>query len=150
MARNLLSNRNKLNLFLDLALVVIFVCESEMRFTGLRNHELFGLAFGLIILVHLVLHWRWIVTITKTFFRSLLHQSRLNYVLNLALFLDAATMVLTGIVISHTLGLNLGIDTHSGFPWERIHILSAELSLIIVALHVGIHWKWIATRAIRT
>ena len=137
-------NRTRLNLFLDLALVLIFVVELEEHFIGIRNHELLGLAFGAALLLHIVLHWQWVVGVTKVFFHDVLHGSRLNYVLNLALLIDAVVMVVTGIVISRTLGLDLGIETHGAFPWERVHILSAELSLLLVGLHVAIHWQWIA------
>lgn len=31
-----------------------------------RIHDISGLVMGLLVLSHLVLHWRWIVTMTKT------------------------------------------------------------------------------------
>jgi hypothetical protein len=137
-------NRTKLNLFLDIALALAFAVEMEERFTGLRNHELLGLAFGAALLMHIVLHWQWIVCTTKTFFRNVLHESRLNYVLNLALLVDFIVVVVTGVMISRTLGLNLGIE---GGIWQRVHVLAAELSLLFVGLHVALHWKWIVTHA---
>lgn len=141
---NIKINKTKLNLFLDLGLVLIFVAEQEMGFTGRHNHELLGVILGAALIIHIVLHWQWVVSITKTFFKKVVHESRFNYLLNMALFVDLLITVVTGIVISGTLGLQLGIDTRA-FPWERIHILASELSLLIVALHVAMHWKWIAT-----
>ncbi|MEZ4668531.1 MAG: DUF4405 domain-containing protein [Anaerolineae bacterium] len=137
-------NKNKLNLFLDLGLLLVFVAEQEMHFTGEHNHELLGVLLGAALIVHIILHWQWVVSITRTFFKKIIHESRFNYLLNLALFVDLFVTIITGIVISRTLGLKLGIDTHAGFPWEQIHILAANLSLLIVALHVAMHWKWIA------
>lgn len=133
-------SRSKVNLFLDLTIALAFVVEMEEHFTGLRVHELLGLAFGAGIIVHLALHWRWIVSVTRHFFQKLFHESRLNYVLNLALFVDMLVVIVTGILISRTLGLNFGGASRAV---EQIHILSSELSLIIVGLHVGLHWKWI-------
>ena len=132
--------RTKLNLFLDLTIALAFVVEMEEHFTGLRIHELLGLAFGAAIVVHLALHWKWIVNVTWRFFQNLFHESRLNYVLNLALFVDMLVVIVTGILISRTLGLNFGQGARS---IEQIHILSSELSLIIVGLHLALHWKWI-------
>jgi len=137
-------NRTRINLFLDMALALAFVVEMEEHFIGLRLHELLGLVFGTALIVHIALHWQWIVSITKGFFRKLLHPSRLNYGLNLMLFIDVLVTVVTGILISRTLGLNLGIENQM---LERVHVLSAELSLLFVGLHVAIHWKWIATHA---
>ena len=143
MIAKLRRNPNKLNLYLDIVLLVAFVLEMEEHFTGLHNHELLGLAFGLAILIHVALHWNWVVGVTKRFFSKVFHESRLNYVLNLALFVDMAVITVTGILISRTLGLQ--------FPRsqivEPIHLLASYLSLVLIGLHVALHWKWIVTHA---
>jgi hypothetical protein len=73
-------NKVKLNYFIDVLLAIsFFTC----FFTGLvkwlgiaqsRNssalHNWSGLIMGLLIFVHLVLHWGWIVAVTKSFFKS--------------------------------------------------------------------------------
>jgi hypothetical protein len=135
-------NPNKLNLYLDLALVIAFAVEMEEHFTGLHNHELLGLFFALVAIFHVILHWDWVVSITRRFFSKLFHESRLNYILNLALLIDMAVVVITGILISRTIGLSL--NQQSLTP---IHMLASHLSLIIVGLHVALHWKWIVTHA---
>ena len=140
-------NRTRVNLLLDTALALTFVAELQYHFVGLSNHELMGVGLGAALLIHVILHWQWIVGLTKTFFHNLLHGSRLNYVLNFALFADLAVVIITGILISRTLGLSLGIEGQSGHTWEQIHILAANLSLLLVGLHVAVHWKWIAAHA---
>ncbi|MCC6616066.1 MAG: DUF4405 domain-containing protein [Anaerolineae bacterium] len=140
-------SKNRLNLYLDLMLVLAFVVDLELRFTGLQIHELLGVFFGAALVIHLILHWSWIVSLTRTFFKKLVHESRLNYVLNIALFADVATLVVTGILISRTLGLDLSAVQQSSRAIEQIHRLTADLSLLIVALHVALHWKWIVTHA---
>jgi len=140
-------NTNKLNLFLDLAIALAFVVELEMHFTGIRIHELLGLAFGTALIVHIVLHWRWIVSITRHFFQKLFHESRLNYVLNLAVFIDLLTTAVTGVLISRTLGLGITLDAATRMNAQQIHILASQLTLVLVGLHMAMHWKWIATNA---
>jgi hypothetical protein len=142
---NLLKNQTKINFFLDLVLVITFAIEMEYHFTGLRLHELLGLAFAIALIIHFLLHLDWVWRITKTFFRTLLHETRLNYVLNAILFIDACIMVASGILISRTLGLSFVLGRVAGLSWERIHILSAELSLVIIAFHIAMHWKWMGT-----
>ncbi|MCA9888995.1 MAG: DUF4405 domain-containing protein [Anaerolineae bacterium] len=134
-------NKTKINVFLDVLLALIFIVEMEEHFTGLPTHELLGLVFGAAFVIHIILHWDWIVNITRTFFKTLLHESRFNYALNLALFIDLAVVTVTGIAISRTIGLSFNVD----HAWETIHIIAAELSLVLVGLHVAMHWKWIAT-----
>jgi hypothetical protein len=143
-------NRTRLNLWLDIALTIAFAIELEYHFTGLRIHELLGVAFGVAMLIHLVLHLDWVWSLTKAFFRLLLHESRLNYVLNLLLFIDALILVLSGLFISRTLGLTFNVGRWIGLSWERIHILSADVSLVLIAMHVAMHWKWLGTHLKRT
>ncbi|MCA0455129.1 MAG: DUF4405 domain-containing protein [Chloroflexi bacterium] len=136
-------NTTKLNLFLDIGLALAFVVELERHFTGLRNHELIGLGMGIALIVHFVLHWKWSWGITKSFFRNLFHTSRLSYILNILLLVDMGVIIVTGILISETLGLNLGISRRSEQTFKSLHVLGSNFSLMLVGLHVAIHWKWI-------
>ncbi len=142
-------NVNKLNLFLDLALAIVFAIEMEERTTGTRNHELLGLAFALMFLIHILLHWKWIVSIVRHFFKRLFHESRLNFVLNAGLLVAMGTATVTGIIISKTLGLNLGISGQTTQSMHMLHTMSSQFSLIIVGLHVAMHWKWIVDHSLK-
>jgi hypothetical protein len=145
MIAKLRRNPNKLNLYLDLVLVIAFVVEMEEHFTGLHNHELLGLAFGIAAVIHIALHWNWVVSITKRLFSKVFHESRLNYALNLALLIDMTVVVVTGVLISRTIGLS----TPHMQATETFHRLSSELSLVLVGLHVALHWKWIVTHSLK-
>jgi hypothetical protein len=135
-------NINKVNLFLDLGIALAFVIEMEEHFTGLQIHELLGLAFAVLFTIHLLLHWKWVVNVARHFFKRLFHESRFNFILNLALLIALLVVTVSGIAISRTLGLNLaGIDQQS---MKRIHTLGSQFVLILVGLHVAMHWKWIA------
>jgi len=125
----LIKNPTKLNLFIDIVMALAFVTVMELRFTGLQIHELLGLAIAVAFLTHIILHWRWVVSVTLRFFKQLFHESRLNYVLNLALFADLLLATVSGIVISRTLGLNFG-SFERALPWERLHSLSADPALL--------------------
>ena len=140
-------SRNKTNFYLDLALTVLFVIEMEVYFTGLALHELIGLLFAVLLTIHVVLHWKWVVSLTRTFFKKLLHESRLNYVLNVALFVDLLVVTLSGLVIARTLGYAVSLSTEAMSNWLFIHVVSSHLSLILIALHVALHWKWIVTNS---
>jgi hypothetical protein len=136
-------NPNKLNLYLDFALVIAFAVEMEEHFTGLHNHELLGLAFALAILIHIALHWNWVVSITRRLFSKVFHESRLNYALNLALYIDMVVVVVSGILISRTIGLSVPRLE----AVEPLHRLASQFCLVLVGLHVALHWKWIISHA---
>lgn len=140
-------NRTKINLFVDIGLALAYVVELERHFTGTRNHELLGLGLAAAFLLHIVLHWRWIVSITRTFLNKLIHESRANYLLALLLVISFIVTIGTGVLISETLGLNFGIREIAGISVEGLHKAAADMSLLIVALHVAMHWKWIGTNA---
>lgn len=136
-------NKTKVNVFLDVLLTAAFVVEMEEHFTGLQLHELLGLVFGVAFMIHVLLHWDWVVHVTRTFFHKLLHESRFNYALNVALFADMAFVTVSGILISRTLGLNLALGEDFRRALQTLHMVGSEVALIIVALHVAVHWKWI-------
>lgn len=136
-------NKTKINLFLDIALAVMFVVALEQHFTGNTLHELIGIGMAVALLVHIILHWSWIVSITRTFIRKIFHESRLNYLINLVTFVDMLVIIVTGIAISRTLGLEFGFDQEFSHSLESLHKLSSNFILILVGLHVAMHWKWI-------
>lgn len=140
-------NRTKLNLYLDLLLVMVFVFEMEVGFTGLGLHELLGLAFAGLLILHIVLHWSWVVTLTRTFFKKLIHESRLNYLLDWLLLVAMGVATVSGIVVSRTLGLKFGLSGDGLFSWQIVHSISSQSCLIITALHIAIHWKWIVANS---
>jgi hypothetical protein len=140
-------NKTKLNVFLDALMTVAFVVEMEEHFTGLRLHELLGLLFGIAFTIHILLHWSWVANLTRTFFQKLLHESRFNYMLNVVLFADMAFVTVSGILISRTLGLNLALGEDFRRALQTLHMVGSEVALIIVALHVAMHWKWIKVNA---
>lgn len=140
-------SRNKTNFYLDIALTLLFVIEMEVHFTGLALHELMGLLFAALLTVHIVLHWKWIVSLTRIFPKKLLHESGLNYVLNVALFVDVLAATLSGLLIASTLGYTVGLSTAAMSNWLFVHVVSSHLSLILIALHVALHWKWVVTQA---
>lgn len=138
-------NPTKLNLFVDIIIALAFAVMMEEEFTGLRIHEVLGLAIAAGFATHILLHWRWVVSITKTFFANLFHPARLNYVINVVLFVDMVTVIVTGILISKTLGLSFG-GNGDGLL-HPIHLLASYLVLVIVGLHVALHWKWLVTNS---
>ena len=75
-------NRNKVNLIVDSAIFTAFLVAMAPHFSGMAVHEWLGISFGAAIVTHLLLHWQWIVEVTKRFFGKVTAQSRINYVLN--------------------------------------------------------------------
>ena len=136
-------NRNKLNLFVDLAIFLAFLVAMAPRFSGIPVHEWLGIVFGAAIITHLLLHWQWIVEVTRRFLGTAQWSARVNYVLNALLFVDVTVVIFTGLLISQAALPALGIPVALGGPWHMLHTFSANLFVFIVGLHVALHWQWI-------
>lgn len=144
-------NRNKLNLFLDMALALAFVVEMEEGFTGQLYHEYLGVGIAVVFIVHIALHWRWIVQVSKQFMQRLLHlhESRFKYVLNVVVLVDIAFSIVSGILISNTLGFYLPLNGQVYEILRYLHIGSSRLSLLLIGLHIAVDWRWIVANARR-
>ena len=131
------------NFWLDIALFIAFIVDMNTRFTGISIHEWLGIALGIALIYHLLLHWNWIVAITKRIFSKLPAVERLRYILDIALFVDMVIVVATGVWISRFALPQLGISVSENFFWRSLHSLTADLVLWLVALHLALSWKWL-------
>ncbi|MFZ1397885.1 MAG: cytochrome b/b6 domain-containing protein [Candidatus Promineifilaceae bacterium] len=131
------------NYWLDIALFFAFIMDMNTRFTGIPIHEWLGIAFGIALIYHLLLHWDWIISISKRLFRRLPSGQRLRYAIDLVLFVDMVILTMTGIWISEVAMRQLGISVTPSFFWRRLHEMTADLAIWLVALHLALDWKWI-------
>ena len=140
-----MSNSNRTKLLLDIGTFLAFLITMDPRFSGLAVHEWLSIALAGTIIVHLLLNWDWIVNITKRLFGKVASGTRMNYVLNWLLFIDGILIMLSGILISEAVLPTLGISLPMNFAWRRLHDMSANLALLIMGLHLAMHWNWIVT-----
>lgn len=140
-----MSNSNRTKLLLDIGTFIAFLITMDPRFSGLAIHEWLSLALAGTIIVHLLLNWDWIVNVTRRLFGKANANARVNYVLNWLLFIDGILIMLSGIMISEVAVPSLGLVLPMNFAWRRLHDMSANLALLIMGLHLAMHWNWIVT-----
>ncbi|WP_161884364.1 DUF4405 domain-containing protein [Deinococcus alpinitundrae] len=138
------SNATIVNMVLDSCTFVAFILAMQPHGTGIPIHEWGSVALSFAIILHLVLHWDWISGITRKLLSQLPTETRLGYLLNLIFYIDMTVIILSGLLISKSVlpALGLSVDEHAG-PWRRLHGLSADAGIVILALHVAMHRKWI-------
>lgn len=136
-------DRKVVNYLLDLTIFVAFLVALNPHMTGMAVHEWLSLAFGGTIITHLLLHWQWIVAVTRRFLGNVTWDSRLNYLVNLLFFIDMTIIIFTGIMISETALPALGISFAANYSWVMLHKTAANLALPVMGLHVALHWRWI-------
>ena len=137
------SNRNKTNMIVDSAIFLAFLVAMAPHFSGMAVHEWLGIAFGAAITTHLLLHWQWIVEVTKRFFSKAQWSARINYILNALLFIDITLIIFSGLMISEVALPFVGIELAQSGSWRGLHGTAANLFLVLVGLHVALHWQWI-------
>ena len=136
-------NPTKINLAVDGGIFLGFLVADAPHFTGMAIHEWLGIAFGAAIITHLLLHWQWLVAVTRRFLANIPRQARLNYLLNMLLFIDVTLIIFSGLMISRVALPSLGLSLGESGAWRGIHSLTANLSLALVGLHVALHWQWL-------
>jgi hypothetical protein len=136
---------NKRNLILDITIFAAFLAIANPSLTGVIIHEWLALAFAAAIVTHLLFHWKWLVNVAPKFFRKLFHQSRLNYVVDVLFFIAMTAVMFSGLMISKSILTTLGIQLEVSRSWKTIHTLASDASLILLGLHIALHFKWIVS-----
>ena len=138
-----MKQKTKTNLFVDLLIFVVFLIVYEEKATGTALHEWLGIALGLIFIIHIILHWEWLVAKTSHFFSRMKTESRINYILDMLIYLGFTTIIFTGLMISESFLPTFGFNAVRGHSWQNIHHVSVNITLFLTALHFALHWQWI-------
>jgi hypothetical protein len=146
-----MSKTNRTKLLLDTTTFVAFLVAMDPRSLGIAVHEWLTIALAGTVVVHLLLNWSWIVEVTKRLFAKGkgLNGSRVNYILNWAMFFDGVMIMLSGLMISRAVMPALGLSLPENFSWRGLHSLSTNLFMLGLGLHIALHWNWIVSTAKR-
>lgn len=106
-------------------------------------HDVSGIFLGILVFIHFILHWKWMLTMTKNVFKSSRSKKKkLDYFIDLGMLISFLIVFIAGILKIPSLRL---ITQYFVSISEIIFILHdwAGIILTILALsHVVIHWKW--------
>ena len=142
MRRRRISGRARLDFWFDAVLLLGYTLAYSYGFTGIAIHEWLGIGLGLALLFHLTLHWDWVIRTTKRLL-SPRGRDKLIWLVNLALLAGMVLCVASGILISRVALPDLGITPLAEPFWSRLHVLTAEITLGLVPVHVALRWRWI-------
>ena len=130
-------------LWLDVLLLVLLLVVQSPRFTGVAAHEVIGIAIAIPLLIHMLLSWHWIVSKGRRLFTNGSVRTRINYLINVALFVAMATVIVTGIVVSRVVLPAAGIGTVFDGDWFEVHDASSNVLFFAVGLHLAMNWGWV-------
>jgi len=139
------TQRQKTNWLIDVALFAGFLICFLSDLTGFSVHQWLGVAVGLLAGYHLVLHWAWVKAVSLRFFQHIAGQTRLYYAVDAGVMLSFLAIMVTGLVISTWLALPM----ENYYLWKNVHVLASVITLLLVVLKMGAHWRWVVTVANR-
>lgn len=131
-----------LKIILDVIMTIIFMLLLNTAATGLEFHEIAGLSILGLFLFHNLLNINWIIGVTKSVFkRKAKTKTVAMYIVDALLTVFLITTALSGVFISRV----LFPDLNAPFVefWDVVHSPLAYMSLILISIHLGLHWQYI-------
>lgn len=117
-------------------------------------HTWFGITMIIAAAVHIVIHWNWIVNMTKRVIqgitrreRRLNGRSRFNIGINMVVGLSFLITALSGVCLLFTTGGNHGfsnpVPLFNRTTWDLIHTWAGIVLIDAAIVHFAIHWRWV-------
>ncbi|MEN6410969.1 MAG: DUF4405 domain-containing protein [Anaerolineaceae bacterium] len=129
-------NRKMLvRLVIDLVMTILILLAFAYQLTGNTAHELIGMVIIALFLTHNLLNRQWYQTLQKGKRSS---KRIMGKVVNLLLLADMALLAVSSVMISRDLFAFLQI--RGGFLARQIHTLTSYWGLILLSIHLGMHW----------
>ena len=144
------SNQNsgkasKTRVILDLFFFILMIAVLIPQSTGIAIHEWLSFLILIPFFLHLMINWNWIAINTKKLFKKQLRKTKFDYFFNWILYIDMLLVTVSGIVISESALPAIGITFNINPFWTIIHNASATLFIVLLGIHLALHWKWIVT-----
>lgn len=130
---------------IDAVLAVGFILTYFLDITGLVAHQWLGIFVGVGVVIHLLLHQKWLQTIARNFAAKATNRSRWYLILDCLLGLGFLGTIFTGLVISTWANLYLAYYS----VWLVVHITVSIEALVMLAVKLVLHRQWIVSTARR-
>lgn len=138
-----MKNQNHWKFRIDIILFFGILALTIHKITGDAIHEWLGILFIVPLLWHLGLNWKGIVQGIRRFFGKLPFLFRLNFILDLLLYLMMAITILSGILISRDFLVRIGCPIENDPFMSFTHKKLSQYLIILIGIHLGLHYQWI-------
>lgn len=135
----------KTRVILDLFFFILMIAVLIPQSTGISIHEWLSFIILIPFFLHLIINWNWIANNTKNLFKKQLRKTKFDYFFNWLLYIVMLIVTVSGIVISESVLPAIGITFNINPFWTIIHNASATLFIVLLGIHLALHWKWIIT-----
>jgi hypothetical protein len=124
---------------LDILMLVVIALMYRKQALGLQFHEIGGLALIGVFFVHKGLNFMWIRRVTVKL-KTADARTRAMWIVDAMMLISFLLVGISGILISKVAFPGLAV---SGGPWKAIHYGCAALSLLLVGVHLGLHFNYL-------
>jgi len=131
-------------LALDIGLFIALLLAFFPGFTGITVHEWLSLATFVPIVVHTAINWDWVTRTTSRILQKMRATSRVNLAIDILLFVATVTVLLSGMMVSQVIAGTFGISIVPSYAWHVTHSFSATAVIVLMLVHLALHWSWIA------
>ena len=118
-------------------------------------HTWFGIAMILAAVIHITIHWNWIINMTKKTIREITqrenrfnNRSRFNVGINILIGVSFLLTALSGVYFIFFPGGSHGVGDpvflFSRTTWDLIHTWAGIVLIDAAVVHFSIHWGWVA------
>jgi hypothetical protein len=135
-----MKTKYKLQVVQDMAMMIILLSLMGFHLWGENLHEWLGMAFLLLIMLHNGLNVHWFKDLVQGAYSAF---RLMQATVNLLLLLLLSTAIISGMILSKYVIPDLPIHSTSDFA-RKIHMTSVHWGQIIIAVHLGMHWKMLA------
>lgn len=123
--------RRLFKIVLDIIMLVLLVLMFKKNVISMSFHEIGGLALIGLFVIHNFVNIKWIKAVFRSFFIAKLSgRTRTSAIINLFL---AVVFILIGVSGVFMLYGMAGL-------WKTIHYFCAGISIILMGVHLGLHW----------
>ncbi len=134
-------NKNLYKMILDIVMTIIIILLMKTAFTGIKLHEIFGIAAFTLFLIHKLINIKLIKNMFNKFSNKNIVQ-KFIIITDLFLLIDIFIIIVTGVLISQYI-FNNALSISNLSIYSAVHHGSAYLGMLLISVHIGLHWNFI-------
>lgn len=130
----------KIKIVLDIIMFISMILLMKTNITGLQLHEILGICLFIIFIIHKIINFKWVKSVGKNILnKNMKSKSKIMFFLDLILFVFITLNVITGILVSKFILVSITVNNIETIT--ILHKFFAWWSLILISIHIGLHWE---------
>lgn len=127
------TNKTTIRFWQDLLTFLLLIATVLTAYFDTTLHKWLSAGMSIAILVHLILHWQWLVAMSKRLLKKMPIQLRLKLILDLALLVVFLLLTFSGIIVALIYAPNV----------TAVHNVCFYLFIGLTGTHLALNWQWI-------